>query len=248
MLALWSASTGCGGAEASVDVTEQAVRSCDDDERVPAPFDPTRPYRPDVEADELSHKITNPLFPAPVGARWVYERKTADGLERTEVTVEHGTKHVFGTSARIVHDVVHLDGELIEDTFDWYAQDDDGNVWYLGEDTTAFENGNPVSKEGSWQAGVNGALPGVVMLAHPKVGDVYRQEYSKGVAEDYASVVAVGVHVKVPVGSFHGCVKTRDRSALEPTADELKYYCPHIGLVREDENGDRVELIEVSGL
>ena len=213
----------------------------------PAPFDPGETYAPTVTAADLTGAVTNPLFPAPVGARWVYEAETEEGLERIEVSVEADPYEVWGVPATVVRDTVYLDGEMIEDTRDWYAQDDAGNVWYLGEDTHEYEAGVEVCACGAWSAGVDGALPGVVMLGAPAVGDVYRQEYYAGEAEDLAEVVEVGVDVTVPAGSYAGCIVTRDLSAIERHLEERKYYCPGVGNVLVEEGDVRVELIEVSG-
>jgi hypothetical protein len=212
---------------------------------LPAPFEPEQPYAPDVSADELSMNVTHPLFPLPVGARWVYEAQTDEGVERIEVTVMTETRAVYGADARIVRDTSFLDGVMAEDTRDWFAQDADGHVWYLGEDTAEYEDGVAVSTAGSWEAGMGGAL---TMPGEPKVGDIYRQEYLQGEAEDYAEVVSTSETVTVPAGSFSGCVKTRDRSAIEPGLDEFKYYCPSVGNVLVEEGDVRVELIEYSGL
>ncbi|HKE14704.1 MAG TPA: hypothetical protein VKB80_07565 [Kofleriaceae bacterium] len=215
---------------------------------IPAPFDPGQPYEPQVSADGLSAEITNAFFPAPVGATWAYEAQTDEGLDRIEVEVLDGTEDVWGAQVRTVRDTEFIDGEMIEDTRDWFAQDAAGNVWYMGEDTAEYEGGVVVSTEGSWTSGVDGALPGVQMLANPRVGDEYRQEFFEGEAEDYGEVVSLDESVDVPAGSWTGCVKTRDRSVIEPAADEFKYYCTGIGLVLEEEGGDRVELVEVGGL
>jgi hypothetical protein len=214
----------------------------------PAPFDPSKPYNPDVDPADLSPDITNPLFPAPPGATWTYEAVSGDGTERTEISVEADTVVVNGVAARELHDTVFLDDEMIEDTRDWFAQDRAGNVWYLGEDTAEFEGGMQVSTAGSWTWGVDGALPGIDMLADPKVGDRYRQEYLAGEAEDYGEVVSLDEAVTVPAGSFTGCLKTRDRSVIEPAADEFKLYCPGIGNALTEEGDVRDELIEYTGL
>jgi hypothetical protein len=216
--------------------------------RTPADFDPATPYEPDVSADELTALVDNPLFPAPVGATWVYQAETEDGTERIEVSVLSETKNVWGATARVVRDTVTVDGELAEDTWDWYAEDGEGNVWYLGEDTAEYEDGEEVCRCGAWESGVDGALPGVVMLAAPEIGDSYRQEYLAGEAEDYAEVVSLSETVTVPAGTFEGCLKTHDQSAIEPGLDEFKYYCPGVGNVLVEEGDVRVELIEVSGL
>src|SRR5919109_1583143 len=132
--------------------------------------------------------IDNPYWPMHVGSRWVYRETDTHGAnQRIVVTVTDRTKRVAsGVTARVVHDKATEDGEVVEDTFDYYAQDAKGNIWYLGEDTTEYENGKPVSKAGSWEAGVDGARAGIVMLAHPRVGRRYKQEDYPGHAEDAA--------------------------------------------------------------
>jgi hypothetical protein len=215
----------------------------------PAPFDPAmpEPYEPAIPSD-LGPNITNPLFPFPVGATWTYQATTEDGLEEINLSVEAETRVVHGVEARVVRDTVTVDGEVIEDTWDWYAQDGDGNVWYLGEDTTEYENGEVVCHCGAWEWGMDDALPGVVMLGEPQVGDVYRQEYLAGEAEDYAEVMSVDETLEVAGETFTGCVKTNDRSAIDPELDEFKYYCPGIGTVLVEEPDATEELIEYSGL
>ncbi len=213
-----------------------------------AVFNPAQAYTPNVTASELSAAITNALSPAPVGATWTYEAETDEGLERIEVTVEAATRQVWGAAARVIRDTAYLDGEMIEDTWDWFAQDGEGNVWYLGEDTTEYENGVAASKVGSWETGVGGALAGVVMLADPQVGDVYRQEYLVGEAEDYGEVVSLDNTVSVEAGTFENCLKTRDLSAIDPELDELKYYCPGVGLALIEDDDVREELVSYTGL
>ena len=133
------------------------------------------------------------------GNRWVYRETDAEGaVSRVVVTVTNRTKTIMGIEARVVHDQVTEGGEIKEDTFDWYAQDDKGNLWYLGEDTTEYENGKPRTKEGSWEAGVDGALPGIILPAHPQVAMRYREEYYKGHAEDGAEIIYVDALAKVP--------------------------------------------------
>jgi hypothetical protein len=224
-----------------------ASAEVDDDDRNPAPLDPTEPYDPDFDPADLDTHIDQPMFPLPVGAKWKYRSVTEDGVEIIRVTVLPGTVAIGGTRARAVRDTAHLDGVLIESTTDWFAQDDDDNVWYLGEATVKITDGVS-SPEGSWKTGVDGAQPGVVMLARPRLRDTYRQEYLAGHAEDYAKVVGFGKTVSVPAGTFHGCMQTRDRSTLDLALDELKTYCPGIGLVLTEEGGVREELISYSGL
>lgn len=192
--------------------------------------------------------IDNPFMPLTPGVTSVHEGTTDEGFEHIETTVTATTKTILGVVCVEVHDVAFIDGELVEDTLDWYAQDADGNVWYFGEATTAFEGGVPVSTEGSWEAGVDGALPGIVMLASPRVGDVYQQEDAPGVAEDRGWVVGLGESETVPYGSFTGCLHTKDFSPLEPGVMEDKFYAPGVGLILEiDDDDNRIELISVTG-
>ena len=176
-------------------------------------------------------EIDNPYWPMPVGARWVY-RETSDGLAaKVLVRVKARTKLVNGVTATVVHDRVSQRGELIEDTFDWYAQDTCGNVWYLGENTKEYEDGRVVSTEGSWEWGVDGALPGVVMPADPVPGLRYRQEYLEGEAEDAGTVMSLEEQVEVPAGHFRDVVMTRDFTPLERRILEYKFYARGIGPV-----------------
>ena len=154
----------------------------------------------------------------------------------------------MGIDVVVVHDRVSLDGELIEDTIDWYAQDSGGNVWYFGEESIELEDGVIMSREGSWEAGVNGAEPGIIMFSNPVVGEPYRQEYYQGIAEDMAQIVSVDESVTVPYGTFDGCIKTLDWNPLESDSEEYKYYCTQVGgLVLEEklESGEIVELVDI---
>jgi hypothetical protein len=191
--------------------------------------------------------VDNPYFPLPVGRVLTYEADTEDGLEIIVVEVLSDIKVVMGVTCVVVRDTVTLDGELVEDTFDWYAQDIDGNVWYMGEDSTEYENGVPVSKAGSWEAGVDGATAGIIMWgAFPPVGTSYRQEFYEGEAEDVGTILATDEMVDVPWGTFSGCLKTADTTPLEPDVYEEKYYAPGIGAVLEVDDEDvRTELVDV---
>jgi hypothetical protein len=239
LVLFFALATGCGESEPSRTLPVSNGMG-------PAPYDPGVKYAPRVTPEELSTTVDNPLFPAPVGASWTYEARTDEGLERDEVTVLAETKDVWGVTATVVRDTVYLDDELIEDTWDWYAQDTHGNVWYLGEETYEYEDGVKVCDCGSWQSGVGGALPGVIMLGDPRVGDVYRQEYLAGEAEDLAEVVSLDETVTVPAGTFEGCIETHDLSAVEASVDEHKFHCPGVGTVLELEGDVRVELIAYS--
>ena len=150
-----------------------------------------------------------------------------------EITVTGELKTVLGIDATVVRDSVYVDGALVEDTYDWFAQDGEGNVWYLGEDSTEYEDGAVVSTEGSWEAGVDGALPGIVMPADPEVGDAFRQEFLPGVAEDLGEVIDTGGSATVPAGSFDDVVTTEDWTPLEPEVVEHKQYAAGVGKIAE---------------
>jgi hypothetical protein len=181
--------------------------------------------------------IDNPWLPLAKGNRWVYRESARDGsVQRVVVKVTHRTKLIAnGVTARVVRDTVSEQGEVVEDTFDWYAQDERGNVWYLGEDTKEYEHGKLVTTKGSWEAGVDGAVAGMVMPAHPRRGMQYRQEYLKGEAEDKARVVS----------RFKDSVLTREWTPLEPGIFEYKLYTRGIGTVLEltVPSGDREQLV-----
>jgi hypothetical protein len=176
--------------------------------------------------------IDNPYWPLARGSHWVYSETDGEGnVDQVDVTVLDERKEIAGIQATVVHDVVSADGETLEDTFDWYAQDTFGNVWYMGEDTKEFENGKVSSTEGSWQAGVDGAQAGVIMPADPQPGMAYRQEWYTGHAEDTAEVVALDATVTVPAGSYKDLLRTRERTALEPDVTEEKLYAKGVGEV-----------------
>lgn len=207
----------------------------------------TETYNPLINPNDFVSKINNKYLTLTPGTKYIFKGETEEGTERIEVYVSHDTKKVMGVKTIVVQDKEWLNGELIEDTKDWFAQDKFGNVWYFGEDSKDFVLGKLVSTKGSWQAGINGALPGIIMKANPKVGDTYVQEYFPGEAEDMAEIVALGVGIKVKYGSFTDCLQTRDWNPLEPGDDEYKYYCPKVGLVYEIgiEDGESVQLIAI---
>ena len=188
---------------------------------------------PVFDPNDFVRDVDNPLFPLPLGRRLIY--RGADAGERetviTDVTRDHKT--ILGVEVVVVLDRVFVNGELTEKTFDWYAQDKHGNVWYFGEDTKEFEDGKVVSTAGSFEAGKDGASAGIIMRAHPKVGQLTPQEHAPGVAEDMARVVDKNVTVTVPYGTLRHCIKTDEFTPLEPDLLENKFYCPGIGITRE---------------
>lgn len=203
-------------------------------------------YRPRIEPGAFVETIDHPYNPLHVGSRWIYRSTGEDGeVERIEVEVLDERRVVMGVSTVVVHDVVSVDGDVVEDTYDWYAQDRRGNVWYFGEDTTAYEDGE-ADIAGSWKAGVDGALPGIVMPARPAVSDIgYRQEYYPGEAEDMGEIIAIGGSATTPAGDFDDVIVTRDWTPLEPDVVEEKTYARGVGLVHESKPTSPDEVVEL---
>jgi hypothetical protein len=198
--------------------------------------------------------INNPLLPLVPGTVMIYRAETPDGCEQNRVEVTSEIKHIAaGIDARPVHDQVFAGATcaeataLTEDTFDWYAQDNDGNVWYLGEDSKECDTNGCTQSDGSWEAGADVAnagtlgVAGIIMLAHPRKGDGYQQEFYEGHAEDIAAVQAVDIDVTLSRPDahqprlFHHCLNTKERSTLESGSVAQKYYCPNIGMVAEED-------------
>jgi hypothetical protein len=236
ILLLAAATAACGGdSESSSDT--------------PASTLPQGSEQVELEPADFTAEIDNPYWPMAPGHRWVYREVDAEGgTKRVEVTVTKRTKTIMGIEARVVHDVVTEDGDLVEDTFDWYAQDGDGNVWYLGEETKEYENGKVKSTEGSWEAGVDGAQAGIVVPAEPRVGLTYRQEYYAGEAEDRGEILSLNERASVPFGSFEHVLMTKDTTPLEPKVLEHKFYARGVGpvlAVTLSGGSDREELVRI---
>ncbi len=202
-------------------------------------------YDPDLDEDDFLDEVEHKFLPLDPGSEWIYHKMSDEGLEVVTVTVTDETKEIDGIEAVVVRDVVTLNGVVVEDTHDWFAQDEDGTVWYLGELAQNFEDGELVDLGGSWKAGEEGALPGIVMLSVPEVGVTYRQELLLTEAEDTATVLSVNAKAQVPAGAFSGCIKTKDFTPLEPGHVEHKYYAPDVGMVLEVNvaTGERLELM-----
>ncbi len=190
------------------------------------------PIRPLPPPGQFVATIDNRYLPLAPGTKWIYRGGT-HAEERIVVRVLHRTKQIEGITATVVRDTVTADRELAEDTFDWFAQDRRGNVWYLGEATKEYEDGEVVSTEGSWETGVDGAKAGIAMLGHPRVGTRYWQEFLQGEAMDIGQVLDLALKVAGPAGHFRHVLMTKDATPLEPAVLELKFYAPRIGVVRE---------------
>jgi len=188
-------------------------------------------YAPVLDPANFVSVIDNPYFPLPVGRTLVYTG-IKDGQSQTDtVTVTAQKKVILGITTTVVHDVATHGSTVLEDTLDFYAQDAQGNVWYLGEDTTEFAQGGGASREGSWEAGRDGAQAGVIVAAHPRPGLRYRQEYYAGHAEDRAEVASLHGRARVPFGRFENLLVTRDSNPLSRGPAEHKYYAKGVGPV-----------------
>lgn len=201
----------------------------------PAPV--KRHYHPQIDPANFGRKIDNRYLPFKPGTRTVAEGVAENGKtpQRDVQVVTHRKRTVDGVKCVVVRDTISSRGKPVERTFDWYTQDKHGNVWYFGENSKDYRNGHWVKNGGSWEGGVNGAQPGVMMMAHPKQGDAYRQEYYRGHAEDQAKVLGDTGQVKVPAGTYGHTIGTRETSRLEPGVVEKKWYAPGIGEIKSQD-------------
>ena len=235
---------GCGANENAA--SDQKGKGSGSAQGLPQGADPVN-----LDPKTFTTRIDNPYWPMDPGTRWTYRETDQEGARlEVVVTVSDQTERIAnGVTARIVRDTVTEDGEIVEDTFDWYAQDKDGNIWYLGENTAEFEKGKVVTKEGSFEAGVDGALPGIIMPSDPKDGMQYRQEYYKGKAEDNGEVLSTDEMAQSPFGHFDNALLTKDTISIEPNVLEYKLYAKGIGPVLtlgvSGGPGSREELIDL---
>lgn len=235
---------------AALAVAAGAISACGSDEGAgggeSAPALPRGSEPVELDPAEFTTEITNRYWPMSPGSRWVYSERDGESRKRVVVTVTDETKTIAnGIEARVVHDVVTEGGEPVEVTDDWYAQDADGNVWYLGEETAEYENGKVASRESSFEAGVDGAQAGIAMPGDPQPGLSYRQEHLAGEAEDFAEVLSLDASAEVPFGSYDGVLQTEDTNPLaEPPQVEHKFYAPGIGpVLTVDLAGGRESLV-----
>jgi hypothetical protein len=204
-----------------------------------------------VDPSNFVTGVTNPYFPLVPGKVFHYINRIMEDNETTyeniEVTVTSDTKIIEGVHCAVVHDMVTLEGEVTEDTYDWYAQDKSGNVWYFGEHSKSLKDKSGSTTEGSWKAGAHNACPGIIMWADPQAhaGETYYQEFLAGIAEDQAQVINTNSTVTVPYGTFTNCVETKEFNALEPGVVEFKYNAPGVGLIKTEmtAGGDELEVL-----
>jgi hypothetical protein len=197
----------------------------------------------------FTHPVANPYFPLTPGLVLRYRGTDGDENLHERVVVTRQTKMIQGVRTRVVHDVLRrVDNSVAEATDDWYAADNAGNVWYFGESTATFRpNGTVESREGSWKAGVNGAVAGTIMPANPKPTDAYRQEFWRGHAEDQAWIVQNNTIVRVTAGRFRHVVRSYEWSRLEKTVVSLKFYAPGLGIVLERDVAGGAERFQLVG-
>ena len=209
-----------------------------------------KPSTPVINPAEFDARVGHKYFTLEPGTKFTYRRETRRGTERVETVVLRETKQIMGVTTTVVRETEWLNDKLVEDTRNWYAQDRSGNVWYFGETVDNYKNGKVHDHEGSWEAGVKGAKPGIVMLEDLKEG----QTFPQGTSEDERTVVALGASVSVPHGKFDDCVKVRDWNKEEGAASSKhKFFCSSLGYIALKESGgsrgsrvERAELISVS--
>jgi hypothetical protein len=203
-----------------------------------------------IDPSKFNVAITNPYWPMTPGVRWSYVERELDGSEATASTIVTNQTKVIanGVTVRLVRDTLTRDGQVIEDTIDYYAQDEAGNIWYFGEQTAEFDNGAVATTTGSFEAGVGGALGGIAVPAAPTAGMAYRQEFLRGEAEDNGAVLSTDELATVPAGSYRHVLLTKDTTPLEPDLLEYKLYAKGVGpvLVMTASGGStRTELVSV---
>src|SRR5882762_4631388 len=219
------------------------VRQASCDKLGPTPYDPV------IDPANFVATIDNPYFPLQPGTTFIYRGQMPQGFEHVEFAVTYNTRVILGVTCVEVHDSVFTNGVLTEDTLDWFAQDRDGNVWYFGENTHELEDGLITTIAGTFMGGVNGDKPGIIMKAHPMVGDFYRQEFSLDNAEDFAEVITLNATVTAgkPSRTFTHCLQTQETTPLETDLLEQKYYATGIGniLTVNSRNGDKIKFVKI---
>ena len=199
-----------------------------------------------INPADFSSPVANPYFPLKPGTVFVY--RGSEGIQHLieHLRVTHHTKRIEGVKTIVISDVLYGNGRLNEATHDYYADDNNGSTWYFGEKTATYDrHGHVKSREGSWLAGRNGGEAGIIMAAHPKPTDAYRQEFLKGHAEDQAWIVANHEHARVPYGRVNDVVRSYEWTRLEPNVVSLKLYAPHLGIVMEKDVAGGQEFMQL---
>ena len=204
-------------------------------------------WDPSIAPGSFVAVVDNPYFPLSPGRTLVYRGNSKDGAETMEFEVTSRTKMVMGIPATVVIERSTVNGQLVEVSENWFAQDNQGTVWYFGEATQEYVNGVPGSTAGSWEAGVGGAKPGIIMEADPQVGDSYFQEFAEGIAQDMAQIMSTSKTEAVQQGSYSGVLQTKEWSPIEASSVEHKSYARGVGLILEEKGLERLELVEVRG-
>ena len=202
-------------------------------------------YMSQVYPENFVSRVTNSFLPLTPGSTFSFRTETDKGSEIGEIEILNETKTILGITCTVVKDRVYLNNQLIEDTYDWFAQDKNGNVWYMGEQVDNYVNGVIDNHYGSWEAGLDGAEPGIMMAADPAPGLYYRQEHYLSQAEDQAEVVGSNESITVPAGTFKNCIKIRETNPLDPSFLEYKYYASGVGLVKVEKIADPAEVEEL---
>ena len=207
-------------------------------------------YNPKIDPANFVSVIDNPYYPLIPGTTYFYNGSVDNKTETNTIIVTHQHKMILDVNTTVIWDRVwNATGDLVEETYDWYAQDKNGDVWYFGEDSKEYDHGIVVSTKGSWEAGKHGAKPGIVMKAHPKIGESWWQEYALGAAMDTIKMLSLNESVTVPYGVCNNCIKTADWTPLEPRVLENKYYYPGVGIVLSvmvKGGVERLELVNVT--
>jgi hypothetical protein len=202
-------------------------------------------YMSQVYPENFVNRVTNSFLPLTPGSTFSFRTETDDGTEIGEIEVLNETKTILGITCTVVRDRVYINNQLIEDTYDWFAQDKKGNVWYMGEQVDNYVNGVIDNHYGSWEAGLDRAEPGIIMAADPAPGLYYRQEHYLSQAEDQAEVVAINESITVLAGTFKNCIKILETNPLDPSSLEYKYYASGVGLVKVEKIADPPEVEEL---
>jgi hypothetical protein len=207
-------------------------------------------YAPKIDPADFVAVADNRYFPLVPGTAFHYKGVAEDGKtpQTDDMVVTRQTKMILGVRCTVVRDTVSSKGKPIEHTFDWYAQDREGNVWYMGEDTRELQHGKFVQADDSWEGGVAGAEPGIIMPGNPQRGDAYRQEYYPRFAMDQARVLGPGGPVTVPSGSYKNTLLTVETAPqVDPGVAERKWYVAGLGEIKEHVvSGNHEEIVLVS--